>query len=67
VEGIHYEPEEMDRIETEEQYEEALREIEALIDLDPEEGTDEANRLEHLAIIIEKYEMENYPIDLMDF
>jgi HTH-type transcriptional regulator / antitoxin HigA len=51
-------------IETEEEYRKALKEIDQLIHAEP--GSPEANMLEVLFVLIEKYEEENYPIDMPD-
>lgn len=48
-------------IKTEDDYDWALEEIETYFDAAP--GTDEADYRDVLAILIEKYEEENYPID----
>lgn len=44
----------------------ALDELERLIDLDPDSGEKEADRLELLALLIEDYEEKHFPIDLPD-
>lgn len=51
-------------IRTEMDYSRMLKEIEKLITLDPEPGTDDAERLALLSMLIEKYESEKFPIDL---
>ncbi len=51
-------------IKNEKEYQEALSEIEQLMDAAP--GSSEEERLEVLSILVEKYEKENYPIDLPD-
>ena len=51
-------------IKTEEEYQEALTELEGLMDAVP--GSPEEEFLELLSLIIEKYEEEHYPIDLPD-
>jgi HTH-type transcriptional regulator / antitoxin HigA len=51
-------------IETEEEYRRALKEIDQLIHAEP--GSPEANQLEVLFVLIEKYEEEHYPIDMPD-
>lgn len=43
-------------------YEEAIKVLDDLIDLDPDPGTSEGNRLEVLATIVESYEKERFPI-----
>ena len=47
-------------IRTEADYEQVLREIEGLMDAQP--GTDEADRLDALATLVEAYEARHYPI-----
>lgn len=59
---------ELKPIRTKAEYKDALREIEALFDV--AEGTPEADRLEVLAMLVEKYEARHYPIaapDPIDF
>jgi len=51
-------------IRTETDYNRVLKEIEKLITLDPEPGTDDAERLDLLSMLIEKYESEKFPINL---
>ncbi len=51
-------------IKTEDQYEQALARIETLMLSDPGEDTDEGRELELLAVLIENYEDEVYPMDL---
>ncbi len=51
-------------IRNEADYEASLRYLDTVIDA--EEGTAEANERDVLAILIEKYEEEHYPIDLPD-
>ena len=53
-------------IKTQTDYDDALREIEKLIDLDPELGTKEADRLEVLSLLIKAYENEQFHFDLPD-
>ncbi len=43
-------------------YEEALKQAEVLVDLDPLKGTKESDKLELLSLLIKKYEDEYYPI-----
>ena len=45
-------------------YDKALIEIEKLIDLDPELGTENGDKLEVLSLLIEKYEDEHYHINM---
>ena len=51
-------------VTNEKEYDEALNQIELYFDA--EEGTAEANIRDVLSILIEKYEEEQYPIDLPD-
>src|SRR6266851_4172737 len=53
-------------IKTEAEYRAALSAIESLIDLDPSPGTDEANRLELLTLLVEDYESRIVPTTLPD-
>jgi len=50
-------------IKTEDDYEAALKEVERLMDIDPEIGTPECDLLEVLAVLVEAYEKEHYPIE----
>jgi len=50
-------------IKTPEDHAEAVEEIRKLFDLDPEDGKPEADRLELLADLIDRYERKKYPID----
>lgn len=47
---------------TKDEHEQALKKIEALIDIDPAESSPEAKELEALAIEVERYEEEHFPI-----
>lgn len=51
-------------IKTNEEYEQALERLEAIFDASP--GTIEGDELELLALLIDKYEQENFPVDLPD-
>lgn len=51
---------ELKPIRTKTEYKTALREVEALFDAP--EGSPEADKLEVLAMLVEKYEAEHYPI-----
>ena len=53
-------------IKSDSEYQVALGELERLIDLDPDPGEKEADRLELLALLIENYEEKHFPIDLPD-
>jgi HTH-type transcriptional regulator/antitoxin HigA len=49
-------------LKSEADYEAALARVESLIGLDPAEGTTEAEELELLSLLVEKYEDEHYPV-----
>ncbi len=51
-------------IKTEKDYDVALERASALMEIDPDPGTQEADELEVLAVLIEKYETEKYKIEL---
>ena len=51
-------------LKTEIEYEAALKQIDSLMDAEP--GSVEEEELELLSILVEKYEHENFPIDLPD-
>jgi HTH-type transcriptional regulator/antitoxin HigA len=51
-------------LRTEKDYEAALNEIEHLFDAEP--GTPDGDKLEVLAVLVEAYENEHYPIPLPD-
>lgn len=53
-------------IRNESDYEHALKRIDELVDIDPEENTPEAEEMDLLALLINKYEDEVYPIDIPD-
>lgn len=53
-------------IKTDEQYEEALAVVEELMDLNPEPGTWEADKLELLILLISNYEKEHFPMEMPD-
>lgn len=53
-------------IKTDPEHEQALERLMALMERNPERDTAEANELDLLALIIEHYEQENYPIDPPD-
>lgn len=48
------------------EHEEAMNALMELMDAKPEEGSPEADQLEVLATLLEKYEEEHFPIDLPD-
>jgi HTH-type transcriptional regulator / antitoxin HigA len=49
-------------IRTEADYSSALAAVAVLVDLDPEVGTPEGDALDILAILIERYEAEHFPL-----
>jgi HTH-type transcriptional regulator/antitoxin HigA len=51
-------------IRTENDYQAALAMLESLVDQNPEADTDEANQLEILSVLVDKYENEAFPQDL---
>jgi hypothetical protein len=51
-------------IKTEAEYEQALKEAETLIELDPESGTEDGDRLELLTLLISTYEESHFPLPL---
>ena len=53
-------------IKTKKDHENALKLLEELIDKNPKPETNESEQLEVLAIVIEKYEKENFPITSPD-
>ncbi|MCU0288851.1 MAG: ImmA/IrrE family metallo-endopeptidase [Acidobacteria bacterium] len=53
-------------IKTCEEYEKALAMLEELLDANPELGTENADKLELLTLLISSYEKENFPMDLPD-
>ena len=53
-------------IKTDADYETALAAIETLIDIDPDEGTPEADQLDVMTVLIQDYESKNYQFDLPD-
>jgi HTH-type transcriptional regulator / antitoxin HigA len=53
-------------IKNEAEYEAALAEVDVLLDLDPDPGTEEADRLELLAFLLEDYELKSFPVELPD-
>lgn len=53
-------------IRNEEEYEEALREIESFFDSEPEPDTPEGDHFEILAMLIEDYEAKQWAIDAPD-
>lgn len=57
---------EIKAIRTEQDYLAALREVSALIDLDPSLDTQEGERLDVLGTLVQAYEAKHYPIDPPD-
>ncbi|MBN1834138.1 MAG: ImmA/IrrE family metallo-endopeptidase [Deltaproteobacteria bacterium] len=53
-------------IKTDAEYKEALRDIEALVDLDPPLGTEQGDKLELLTFLVSKYEEDRFPINKPD-
>jgi HTH-type transcriptional regulator/antitoxin HigA len=53
-------------IRTEEDHRAALREVSTLVELDPEPGTPDGDRLEILATLVEAYEAQHFPIEAPD-
>jgi len=53
-------------IHNESAYKAALKEISILVDLDPEVGTQEGDRLDIMATLVQAYEAQHFPIELPD-
>lgn len=53
-------------IHTQQDYRLALAEVSRLVDLDPEAGTPDGDKLEVLATLVEAYEAAHYPATLPD-
>lgn len=53
-------------IKSEHEHEQALARLMALMDANPQEGSSDADELEVLALLIEQFEAEHYPIDPPD-
>jgi len=53
-------------IHTDTEHEQAPAELDRLMEIDPEAGTPEADEFELLALVIEVYEKERFPIGLPD-
>ncbi|AWK86161.1 helix-turn-helix domain-containing protein [Azospirillum thermophilum] len=53
-------------LKTEADYDWALREIERYFEAEPEPGTPDADRFDLLALVIERYEDEHWPIEAPD-
>ena len=57
---------EVNAIRTDANYRDALHEVSALIDLDPDRDSPEGERLEVIGTLVQAYETEHYPIDPPD-
>src|ERR1700755_1777463 len=53
-------------IHTEDDYKAALRELSAYFDNEPEVGTEDGDRFEILATLVEVYEAKHFPIEAPD-
>jgi HTH-type transcriptional regulator / antitoxin HigA len=53
-------------IHTEADYRATLKTVTKLIDLDPERGTPDGDRLQILGLLVEAYEAEHYPVEIPD-
>ena len=53
-------------IKSNQEHEQALARLMSLMDADPASGTCEADEIDVLALLIERYEQETFPIDLPD-
>lgn len=53
-------------IKTQKDHNEALKNIESLMDLDPKVGSSEANKLELLLLLIKDYEDKHFPVEAPD-
>ena len=51
-------------LRTEEEYQEAVRMIDDLLERDPEAGTEDHDLLEFLSVLVEAYEAEHYPDEM---
>jgi HTH-type transcriptional regulator/antitoxin HigA len=51
-------------LRTEEEYDEAVRMLDELLDRDPEAGTEQYDLLEFLSVLIEAYEAKHYPDEM---
>lgn len=49
-------------LRSEEQYDAAIAEIEKLLDCDPSQGTEDYDRLELLALLVQHYEREHHAV-----
>ncbi|CAG9178464.1 type II toxin-antitoxin system HigA family antitoxin [Cupriavidus respiraculi] len=53
-------------LHTEADYQEALAAVSVLVDADPAPGSEDGDRLEVLAMLVERFEAEHFPLDLPD-
>jgi HTH-type transcriptional regulator / antitoxin HigA len=53
-------------LRTGDEYETAVAEIDRLLDLDPEAGTEEHDRLEILSVLVEDFDTRHHPIEDSD-
>jgi HTH-type transcriptional regulator / antitoxin HigA len=53
-------------IRTKADYKRVLKEVSALVDINPKVGSQEADRLDVLATLVEAYEAKHYPISAPD-
>jgi HTH-type transcriptional regulator/antitoxin HigA len=53
-------------LRTDDEYDAAVAEIDRLLDLNPQAGSDEYDRLELLSLLVEDYDSRNNPIDDSD-
>ncbi len=51
-------------LRSEDEYDAAVREIDALLDRNPAPGTDEHDLLEFLTVLVQAYESEHYPDEM---
>lgn len=54
------------KIKNEKEYEDALAEVERLMDHDPAAGTPDGDRLQLLALLVEAWEEQHYPLPMPD-
>ena len=57
---------EVKAIRTSSDYRDALREVSALIDVDPDRDSPDGERLEVIGTLVQAYEAEHYPVDPPD-
>lgn len=53
-------------IHTDDEHHDALAALDRLMEIDPESGTPEADELQLLALVVEDFEKEHFPIGLPD-